>query len=123
MITIRQQKDASTSALNNLRGGTLFYSFSHISSRTDACTRKYLTKHLIQLSVLFWKDQKAQEKVYHQYQNAYSSLFNQNSAGTRNIHKCLQSQQSRTETICLEKNRVNSKPYSFAKVWGKKNFF
>lgn len=117
LITNRQWKDASTSTLNNIRAGTLFYSFCHVSSRTGPCTRKYSTKDLIQLTVLFWKGQKAQEKEHNQYQNVFSSLFNQNSAGTRNIHKCLQPHQSRTEIICLEKNRINSKPYGFAKVF------
>lgn len=42
------------------------------------------------------------------YQNAYSSLFNQNSVRIGNIHICLLSHQSRIETECFAKNRTDS---------------
>lgn len=68
------------------------------------------------MTVLFWEGQKAQEKEHSKYQNTYSSLFNQNSVGTRNIHKCLLSHQSRTEIECFAKNRTDSSPTVLVKL-------
>lgn len=61
----------STARLNFLRAGISFYSFCHVSLSTGHFTRKHSIKDLIQLTGLFWKGQKAQEKEHNKYQNAY----------------------------------------------------